>query len=64
MNLRKAKEPFLFFSRLSLTAATGVRAGDLGELLDGIKTVPDSAIYAHTHRFIQQHHSRAELHRA
>lgn len=55
MSLRKAKEPFLFFSRLSLTAATGVRAGNLGELLDGIKTVPDSAIYAHTHRFIQQH---------
>ena len=55
MSLPRAKEPFLFFSRLSLTAATGVQAADLRELLEGIRTVPDSAIYTHTHRFIQQH---------
>lgn len=55
MTTTRAKEPFRFFSRLSLTAATGVRAADLPELLEGIKSVPESAIYAHTHRFIQQH---------
>lgn len=55
MTLPRAKEPFRFFSRLSLAAATGVRAADLRELADGIRTVPDSAIYTHTHRFIQQH---------
>lgn len=55
MNIPRAKAPFRFFSRLSLTAATGVRACDLRELLDGLRSVPDSAIYTHTHRFIQQH---------
>lgn len=55
MSLVKAKEPFRFFSRLSLTAATGVKAADLHELVEGIRTVPDAAIYTHTHRFIQQH---------
>lgn len=55
MNLPKAKEPFRFFTRLSLTAATGVTASDLRELLEGIKTVPDAAVYTHTHRFIQQY---------
>ncbi|MBI4346236.1 MAG: hypothetical protein HY553_05235 [Elusimicrobia bacterium] len=54
-SLPKAREPFLFFSRLSLTAATGVRAADLRELAEGIRTVPEAAIYTHTHRFIQQH---------
>lgn len=55
MNLPKAQEPFRFFSRLSLTVATGIQAADLAELLEAIKSAPDSAIYAHTHRFIQQH---------
>lgn len=55
MTAARAKEPFRFFSRLSLTAAMGVKACDLAELLEGVRTVPDSAIYAHTHRFIQQH---------
>lgn len=55
MKLPRAKEAFQFFSRLSLTTATGIKAADLTELLDGIRIVPDSAIYTHTHRFIQQH---------
>lgn len=54
-SLPKATEPFRFFSRLSLTAATGVKAADLRELLEGIRAVPESAIYTHTHRFIQQY---------
>lgn len=55
MNLPRAKAPFRFFTRLSLTAATGLKAGDLRELLEGIKTVPEPVIYAHTHRFVQQY---------
>ncbi|MBI4371402.1 MAG: hypothetical protein HY552_03795 [Elusimicrobia bacterium] len=54
MALPLAKKPFRFFTRLSLTAAAGVRAADLRELLEGIKVVPDSVLYTHTHRFIQQ----------
>ena len=55
LTLRRAQEPFRFFARFSLAAATGVRAADLRELLEGIRTVPDSSIYAHTFRFIQEH---------
>lgn len=48
-------EPFRFFTRLSLTVMTGVRAKDLTEFLTHLKIVPESVIYYHTHRFLQQH---------
>jgi hypothetical protein len=51
----RAKEPFHFFTRLSLTVLTGIKAKDLKELLECIKTVPESVIYEHTHRFLRQH---------
>ncbi len=47
--------PFRFFSRLSLTLATGMKASHLRELAEGIIAVPPSVIYHHTHRFLQQH---------
>jgi hypothetical protein len=53
--LPKADEPFRFCSRLSLTVLTGMKAKDLGELLEHLRTVPESVIYQHTHRFLQQH---------
>lgn len=53
--LIKAKEPFRFYTRLHLTELTGLRASTLGQLLELIKEVPDSCIYHHTHRFLQQH---------
>jgi hypothetical protein len=53
--ITRAKEPFHFFTRLSLTVLTGIKAKDLRELLEGIKIVPESVIYEHTHRFLQQH---------
>ena len=53
--LPKAKEPFRFYSRLGLTVMTGTKAKDLRELLENLKTVPESVIYEHTHRFLQQH---------
>ncbi|MBN1308966.1 MAG: hypothetical protein JXA18_13670, partial [Chitinispirillaceae bacterium] len=34
----------------------GRNAKNLVELLQGIKEVPDSSVYYHTHRFLQQHH--------
>ena len=51
----KAKEPFQFYSRLHLAELTGLKAANLAELLELIKTVPGSCIYHHTHRFLEQH---------
>lgn len=47
---------FVFFTRLTLVELLGRTACNLVELLDGIRTIPDAAIYYHTHRFLQQHH--------
>ncbi|MFA5780563.1 MAG: DUF5752 family protein [Elusimicrobiota bacterium] len=48
--------PFHFYTRLNLTELLGIKAKNLTELLEGIKTVSGSSIYYHTHRFLQQHH--------
>ncbi len=53
--LIKAKEPFQFHTRLHLSGLTGLRASNLSQLLELIKSVPGSCIYHHTHRFLQQH---------
>jgi small-conductance mechanosensitive channel len=53
--VKKAREPFHFYSRLLLTELTGLRATTLQELSDILKTVPDPVIYYHTHHFLQQH---------
>ena len=53
-NIIKANEPFKFCTRLHLSELTGLRAFTLDQLLSLIKKVPDSCIYQHTHRFLQQ----------
>jgi len=53
--LKKAKNPFRFYTRLHLTELTGLRAATLNQLLEIIKKVRGSCIYHHTHRFLQQH---------
>ena len=53
--LNKAKEPFKFYTQVSIPELTGLKASNLQDLLDLIKTVPGSVIYYHTHRFLQQH---------
>lgn len=53
--LKKAKEPFRFYTRLHLSGLTGLRASTLNQLLSLTKEVPGSCIYHHTHRFLQQH---------
>ena len=52
----KNNNHFHFYTRLNQTELLGKKARNLVELLEGIKRVPDSSIYHHTHRFIQQHH--------
>lgn len=53
--LKKAKEPFRFYTRLHLSELTGLRASTLSQLLSLIREVSGSSIYHHTHRFLQQH---------
>ncbi len=55
MENHEAKDEFLFYSRLSLTELTGLRAVNLEQLLALVKEVPDSCIFHHTHRFLRQH---------
>jgi hypothetical protein len=50
----RAREPFRFYTQLSLTFMTGRRARTLAELLEGLRAAPDSVVYQHTHRFLQQ----------
>lgn len=53
--IKKAKEPFQFSTQVYLPELTGLKASNLQELLDHIKTVPESVIYHHTHHFLQEH---------
>jgi hypothetical protein len=54
--LRKAEEPFRFYSRTYIKELTGLKAKNLRELVDTLKKVPDSVIYYHTHHFLEEHH--------
>ncbi len=46
---------FHFKTKLDQTILLGRRAKNAEELLKGVQEVPDSSIYFHTHRFLQQH---------
>ncbi|MBM2840032.1 MAG: hypothetical protein HW412_560 [Bacteroidetes bacterium] len=47
---------FQFNTKLDQTILLGRKARNIAELLDGIMSVPESSIYHHTHRYLQQHH--------
>jgi hypothetical protein len=49
-------DEFRFKTRLDQTLLLGLKARNVRELLEGIESVPDSSIYHHTHRYLQQHH--------
>jgi len=49
------EKSFRFYTRLHLRVLTGLKASNIEELLDLIKTVSGSSIYYHTHHFLQQH---------
>jgi hypothetical protein len=49
-------EGFHFYTQYHLVELLGTKARNPVELLEGIKSVPASSIYYHTHRFLQQHH--------
>jgi hypothetical protein len=46
---------FYFNTKLDQTILLGKSARDVAELLEGIRTVPESSIYYHTHRYLHQH---------
>ncbi|MEO0185444.1 MAG: DUF5752 family protein [candidate division WOR-3 bacterium] len=47
-------EPFFFKTSLRLIQMLGIKARNLTELLEGIRMVPLSSIYYHTHRLLYQ----------
>lgn len=47
--------PLTFQIQLTLTELLGRRARSAAELRDGIRSVPRSSIYYHTHRYLLQH---------
>lgn len=49
-------QPFCFNTKCDQTLLLGLKVRNIPGLLDGIRRVPDAAIYYHTHRFLQQHH--------
>ncbi len=55
MSESPAQAPFQFVTQTSLIELTGLRARDLYELVNHLKTVPLSVIYYHTHHFLKQH---------
>lgn len=50
------KNRFIFYSEFILPVLLGKKATNVYELLDGIKTIPISSLYYHTHKFLKQHH--------
>jgi len=47
---------FRFVTRLNLVELLGRKARNIPELLEGLRLVPGTSVYYHTHRFLQQHH--------
>jgi len=47
---------FHFYSEYNLPVLLGIKAHNINELVENLKTIPDSSIYYHTHRFLKQHH--------
>lgn len=52
---RRAAQPLRFVERSHLRELTGIRARNIAELVDGMRRVPDSSIYYHTHQYLEQH---------
>lgn len=52
---KTAREPFIFYTRFNLPELTGLTASNLNQLLRGLRRVPGSSIYHHTHRFVEKH---------
>lgn len=54
-SLKKAKQAFHFHTRVNMAELTGLKAGNLRELVDILKTMPDEVIHYHTHHFFEEY---------
>jgi len=46
---------FEFYTEYNLPVLLGIKAHNINQLLDGIRTVPLTSIFYHTHKFLNQH---------
>jgi len=53
--VKKAKDPFHFYSHVELRESTSLKARNIREMASVIKNVPGSVVYYHTHVFFEQH---------
>lgn len=53
--LKKATQPFRFYTRFYTKELTGLKARNLSELVSILKDVPDSVVYYHTHHFVEEY---------
>jgi len=51
-----ARAPFYFNSAAHLMRIVGERADNLGDLLTGLRSCPDAAIFQHTFQTLEEHH--------
>lgn len=51
---KKSAKPFYFYTHLNLLELTGLKARNLLDLANLLKTVPGTSIFQHTHMFIQE----------
>ncbi len=49
------RKPFHFHTRVTQVELLGIVARNVKELYEGIKKVPSTSIYHHTHRYLEQH---------
>jgi hypothetical protein len=54
--LKKATEPFRFYTRAHLKELTGLKASNLRQMVEVLRNAPDSVVYYHTHHFLEEHH--------
>jgi small-conductance mechanosensitive channel len=54
--LKRAEEPFRFYTRAHLKELTGLKASNLRQMVEILKDSPDSVVYYHTHNFLEEHH--------
>ncbi|MCE1164785.1 MAG: DUF5752 family protein [Bacteroidetes bacterium] len=47
---------FVFYLEYNLPVLLGMKAANVYELLEGLRVIPDSSLYYHTHKFLIQHH--------
>lgn len=56
MSETREKNPFVFHTEIRLVELTGLKAGNLMELLQNLKAISGSSVFYHTHQYFLEHH--------